>query len=188
MRWQKLFADLEAQFAEAASAAELAESASRARAEAGTVTLSERLAGAVGQAVRLRCRGAGSVAGVIEDVGPDWLLLSGAQGRELLVATDAVTLVSDLVRRTAVPEGERPRVRTDLRRALRGLVRDRSEVSLTLEDGGTISGTLDRVGADHVELAEHAAGEPRRAAAVRAVHTVPLRALAVVTRSVEPIG
>jgi hypothetical protein len=188
MRWQRLFADLEAQFAEAASAAELAESASRARAEAGAVTLPERLAGAVGQQVRLRCRGAGPVAGVLEDVGPDWLLLSAPQGRELLVAADAVTLVSDLVRLTAAPDGDRPRVRTDLRRALRALARDRSEVSLTLEDGGRISGTLDRVGADHVELAEHAAGEPRRAAAVRAVHTVPLRAVALVARSVGATG
>ncbi len=182
MRWQKLFADLEAQFAAAASAAELAESASRARAESGSVLLAERLAGAVGQPVRLRCRGAGQVAGVLVEVGPDWLLLSAEGGRELLVAARSVTLASGLVRRTHAAEDEPPRVRTDLRRALKALVRDRSEVSLVLEDGGRLTGTLDRVGADFVEIAEHPADVPRRASAVRAVHGVPLHALAVVAR------
>ena len=188
MRWQKLFADLEAQFAAAASAAELAESGSRARAEGGSVTLVERLAGAVGQPVHLRCRGAGRVSGVLTEVGPDWLLLSAEGGRELLVVTGAVTLASGLVRRTQPAGDERPRVRTDLRRALRGLVRDRSTVALSLVDGGRLTGTLDRVGADFVEIAEHEAGEPRRAAAVRAVHAVPLAALAVVARAGDRAG
>lgn len=187
MRWQKLFADLEAQFAAASSAAELAESGSRARAEVGSVPLAERLAGAIGQPVRLRCRGAGQVAGELAEVGPDWVLLSAEGGRELLVATRAVTVVSGLVRRTRTA-GERPCVRTDLRRALRGLVRDRSVVSLALEDGGRLSGTIDRVGADFVEIAEHAVDEPRRASAVRAVHAVPLPALAVVSRSADQAG
>lgn len=185
MRWQKLFADLEAQFAAAASAAELAESASRARAEGGSVLLTERLAGAIGQPVQLRCRGAGQVAGALTEVGPDWVLLSGEQGRELLVVTGAVTVASGLVRRTRAAEEDRPRIRTDLRRALRGLVRDRSTVALALVDGGRLTGTLDRVGADFVEIAEHEAGEPRRAAAVRAVHAVPLAALAVVSHVAE---
>jgi hypothetical protein len=47
-------------------------------------------------------------------------------------------------------------------------------------DGTTVDGTFDRVGADFVELAEHARGEPRRAAAVSRVRTVPLAAVAVV--------
>ena len=188
MRWQKLFADLEAQFSAAAAAAELAESASRARAEGGSVQLVERLAGAVGQPVQLRCRGAGQVAGVLAEVGPDWVLLSAGEGRELLVVTASITLASGLVRRTLAAAEERPRVRTDLRRALRGLVRDRSTVALSLADGGHLGGTLDRVGADFVEIAEHEVGEPRRAAAVRAVHAVPLGALAVVARVGDRAG
>lgn len=188
MRWQKLFADLEAQFAAAASAADLAESGSRARAEGGSVPLVERLAGAIGQPVRLRCRGAGQVAGLLTEVGPDWLLLSEERGGELLVVTSAVTVASGLVRRTQAAADERPRVRADLRRALRGLVRDRSTVVLALEDGGHLIGTIDRVGADFLEIAEHAIGSPRRASAVRAVHAVPLGALAVVSRSADQTG
>jgi hypothetical protein len=59
------------------------------------------------------------------------------------------------------------------------LARDRAGVSVVLRDASTLSGTLDRVGADHVDVAEHAPGEARRAAAVRQVRVVPLMALAL---------
>jgi hypothetical protein len=70
--------------------------------------------------------------------------------------------------------------RIDIRLALRGLVQDRAAVVVTLVDGSTASGTIDRVGADFVEIADHAPGEPRRRAAVRAIRTLPLGALALV--------
>jgi hypothetical protein len=183
MRWQQLFADLTAQFDEAEAAAELAEAASRTRAEVGTVPLLGRLHGSVGVEVRLRCRGAGQLAGSLADVGPDWLLLVDERGAESVVATSAVTSATGLARRTVLEEDDdRPRVRFDLRLVLRATARDRSAVNLTTDDGVVLTGTIDRVGVDFVELAEHPVGEPRRAAAVRAVHTVALAAVAVVTR------
>ena len=186
MRWQQLFADLTAQFDEAEAAAELAESASRARAELGAVSLAGRLAGAVGAEVRLRCRGVGQLAGVLVDVGPDWLLLVDERGAESVLATAAVTSLTGLGRRTSPAEEDGwPRVRFDLRLVLRATARDRSAVTVRTDDGVVITGTIDRVGADFVELAEHPAGEPRRAVAVRAVHAIALPAVAVVTRSPE---
>jgi hypothetical protein len=186
MRWQRLFADLQAEFAAAEAAAERAEDASRRRVETGAVRLVDRLAGALGRPLALRCRGAGDVAGVLADVGADWLLLTDDGGREVLVATSTVRTVAGLGRATAAPRDDDPvRVRLDLRRAMRGLARDRSVVQVVLDDGSAHVGTVDGVGADHVELAEHAADQPRRATAVRGVRAIALSGIAVV-RTLAP--
>jgi hypothetical protein len=186
MRWQQLFDDLEAQFAAEEVAAVWAESASRVRAEVGAIRLAERLAGAHGSSVGLGLGGAGHVAGVLAGTGPDWALLEDDQGREQLVALAAVRTVAGLGRRTAVPEpAGAVRARLDLRRALRGLARDRSAVQLVLDDGGTVTGTVDRVGADYVEVAVHPADAPRRREAVQEVRAVVISAVAVV-RTVAP--
>ena len=186
MRWQRLFADLQAEFDEAEAAAERAEGASRRRAETGAVRLVDRLAGALGRPLILRCHGAGDVAGVLVEVGPDWLLLTDDGRREVLVATSTVRTVGGLGRVTAPAEDPGPvPARLDLRRALRGLARDRSVVQVVLDDGAVYVGTVDGVGADHVELAEHAADQPRRTTAVRGVRAIALPAVAVV-RTLAP--
>jgi hypothetical protein len=193
MRWQALFDDLEAQL-EAAEAAELAgEVAERTRIEHGRVRLGDRLAAAAGSPVGLAVPGHGVVRGRLQDAGADWVLLDDgdagaggraagrAGGREVLVPQAALLSVSGLPRTAAAPDaaGAVGR-RLDLRWALRGLARSRAGVVVGLVDGSSLSGTLDRVGADHVDLAEHPAGEARRATAVRGVRLVPLAALAVV--------
>jgi hypothetical protein len=166
VRWQRLFADLQAELEAGEAAAERAEDASRARLETGAVRLVDRLGGAVGREVSLRCRGAGELRGVLTEVGAGWVLLTESGGREVLVAVPAVRTVAGLDRGTAVPaEGEVAR-RLDLRWALRGLARDRSPVQVLLDDGGALTGTIDRVGADFAELAVHASDELRRSTAV----------------------
>src|SRR4051794_3324808 len=189
MRWQRLFEDLQWQFEAEEAAGERAESASRTRAEVGAVHLAERLGGALGCSLTLGVRGAGQVAGVLVGQGPDWLLLEDGQGREQLVALAAGRTGAGLGRRTAVPEpAGRVRARLDLRRALRGLARDRSGVQIVLDDGGTLTGTLDRVGADYVELAVHPADEPRRNEAVQGVWAVVIDAVAVVRTQLPGLG
>ncbi|MGY2084969.1 hypothetical protein [Blastococcus sp. SYSU DS0539] len=181
MRWQQLFADLQAQFEAAEEAESRAEWASRARAEMGAVRLSDRLGGSIGAELVLTCRGAGRVSGVLTDLGVDWLLLAGGRGREDLVATGAVRAVAGLGRWTApAQEDGAVRARLDLRRALRGLARDRTAVQVLLDDGAVLTGTIDRVGADYVEIAEHHADQPRRPGVVRQVHAVVIDAVAVV--------
>ena len=181
MRWQQLFADLQAQFEHEEAAAERAESGSRARAEIGGLALVDRLRGGVGAPVTLDVRGADRLGGVVLDVGADWLLLADELGRDVLVATSAVRSVAGLGRLTAAPEPAGPvRARLDLRRALRGLARDRATVHVVLDDGGVLVGTVDRVGADYLELAEHALDAPRRSEAVQGVRAVVLSAITVV--------
>ena len=179
MRWQQLFSDLEAQL-EAAEAAELAgEVADRTRREAALVALSDRIAPAQGHPLSVHVRGAGQVQGRLLDSGRDWLLLD-EHGAEVLVPLAAVLGVTGAGARTAAGAGGVVAARLDLRWALRGLARSRTGVLLTLDDGAQVTGTLDRVGTDHVDLAEHGRGEARRAAAVRQVRLVPLAGLALV--------
>lgn len=186
MRWQQLFADLSAQFERAEDAEERAEAASRARTELGAVRLTDRLRAAVGSSLVLRCRGAGQVAGRLTDVGADWLLLEDERGGEVLVASAAVLAVTGLGRLTAPPEAMGVvRGRLDLRWAVRAVARDRSTVQIVLGDGARLVGTVDRVGADFCELAEHPEDQPRRAGAVRGVQAVALPAV-VLVRTVLP--
>jgi hypothetical protein len=181
MRWEQLFADLQAQFEAEAVAAEQAESGSRARSEIGALALGDRLRGALGLPLVLGCGGAGTVAGTLVEVGTDWLLVEDDSGRQGLVAAAEVRWVSGLGRRTAAPETAGPaRGRLDLRWALRGLARDRNAVQIVLNDGGVLTGTLDRVGADYVDLAEHPADLPRRSGAVQGVRAIVISAIAVV--------
>ncbi|WP_279581602.1 hypothetical protein [Fodinicola feengrottensis] len=182
-RWERLFADLEDQADALERAEEAAQVGDRVRAEVGDVRLYDRLRAAVGQQLALTVRGAGAVAGALLEVGPDWLLLGEPYEREVLVPFAAVTSVGGLGRHSAAPGSQgRVAARLTLRWALRRLARDRAAVCVFLADGCQLGGTVDRVGADFVELAEHPAGEPRRASAVRGVRAVPLHALALIRR------
>lgn len=180
MRWRRLFEDLEAQ-AEAAADAELgAEIAERSRREAALIHLRDRLAAAHGAAVTVHLPGAGQVQGLLADSGIDWLLLEERGAGEILVPLVALLGVAGAGAAVAVPDDSAVGRRLDLRWALRGLARSRTAVRLVLIDGSVVLGTIDRVGADHVDLAEHGRDELRRATAVRQVRLVPFTALVAV--------
>jgi len=181
VRWQRLFDDLEAQ-AEAYDAAEFeAEVSERIRYEVGQLRLIDRLRPVVGHQVEVSCRGAGRLSGRLDRVGADWLLLAEQADRHVMVAVAAVMAIGGLGAMSAVPGSEgKVGARLDFRRAARGVARDRSPVQMVLIDGSVVAGTLDRVGADFIEIAEHPPGEPRRAGTVHGVRTVPFTAVAVV--------
>ena len=183
MRWDGLFADLAAQL-DAAAAEELADEVSdRSRREVARLHLLDRSALAAGAQLSAGVAGAGTVAGRLQRSGPGWLLLAADTG-ELLVCTDALTWVAGLPALAADPETT-PAVarRLGLAYVLRGIAKDRSGVAIVLRDATVVTGTLDRVGADFVDLAEHAPGEPRRTGVVRGARTLPFAAIAVVRPS-----
>jgi len=182
-RWERLFADLEAA-AEADDRTELAaEVSERTRGEVGRLRFADRLRTAIGHQVGVVLPAEQSLTGVVREVGPDWFLLVEPPAREVLVSLAAVAAVRGLGAMSSHPGSEgRVAAKLDLRYAVRRLARDRAPLAATLQGGSVLVGTFDRVGADFVELAEHAPGERRRPHAVRRVSTVPLRAL-VVARS-----
>ena len=207
MRWEGLFADLEGQLA-AEERRELDdEVAERTRRERALVTLADRLAGAVGSTVRLGLGAGLHVQGDIADLGDGWVLLRDpATGREHLVPTAAVVTVSALGARVETARAAR---RFGLGYALRALSRDRATVAISLSGvgasagagvsagpgagpgsgvgfgwsaagGSVLVGTIDAVRADHLDLAEHPEGVPRRRGNVTAMTTVPFQALVLV--------
>lgn len=183
MRWDDLFADLDAQAAALETAERAAEVVERMRAEVGALTMIDRLRPAVGAALTVQLSGGRTVAGVLTRAGVDWLLVDVPPARECLVALAAVQTVAGLGRAASVPgSGGAVFARLTLRSALRGLARDRAGVRLYLRDGMVLDATIDRVGKDFLEVARHPAGEARRREQVRDVVLVNLDRVAAVDR------
>jgi hypothetical protein len=181
VRWDALFGDLEAQFEQEDVARLRSEVADRTRRELARLRLVDRLRAAIGCDLAWAVRGGVTMGGRLVDVGSDWVLVLEQPSREALLPLEAVLGVIGLGPRAADPESEGAVVkRLDLRHALRAVARDRATVSCVLVDGSTVTGTLDRVGADFVDLSEHAPDERRRAVTPRAVRSIPTAALAVV--------
>ena len=200
VRWERLFADLESRFDDLAAAQDRAEQADRDRVATGAVTTLQRLRGAMGQSLRVRLATGATIAGVLRRVGPDFVLVDDDLAGEFVIPLRYVVAAEGLTTATG-PDVAGVTARLDLRWMLRGIARDRSSVAVTTSgttathgrDGALaepatseISGTIDRVGADFVEIAVHAPWEPRRAVGVRSVVLVPLRAV-VLVRAV-PMG
>lgn len=180
VRWDALFSDLEAQLAAAGAPVDDPE---RVRAELARAELSDRLRGQTGAPLRLHLRDGHVVAGSLLEATPAWVLLE-APPRQVLVPLPALAWVAGLSPALAPPAGLVER-RLGLGSALRALARDRAAVQLRLT-AAVLDGTIDRVGADHLDLAEHAVGEARRAGSVRAVLTVPFASLLAVAS--RPVG
>lgn len=172
-RWEQLFADLEAQLAAGRADEARWDVAELTRAERARVNLADRLRGAVGTRVRVAVAPEDPLAGVVAEAAAQWLLLDLGAGRRAVVPTRAIRTVEGLGPRVAPPAG-RLESALGLGHVLRALARDRVVASVRT-DVGAVSGRLDRVGADHVDVTPDAPGG-------RAV-SVPFHALlAVVSR------
>lgn len=164
MRWQRLFDDLAAQLDEQTAAQRVGEVAERTRVEVGQIELADRLRQAtgarislvVGAEIALRCQ--------LQRVGIDWLSVVDDLGVERLVMLRAVVAVGQLGTAVAAPRtraAAQIAERLDARHALRAIARDRSGVRILNGPGVHSCGTIDRVGADFIDLAIHPLGESR---------------------------
>lgn len=175
MRWDELFEDLDGQVESAANLQLSSEVADRTRREAAQLRLVDRLLGALSQPVRLQVCGVGEITGHLQQVSVDSLVLGSDGERQALVPLDAILSLAGLTRWSSVPHTQgQVFERLRLTSAIRRLARDRADVRVVLRDGASATGTIDRVGEDFFELAEHAAGEARRRDQVSGVRLVPV--------------
>lgn len=171
MRWAALFDDLEGE-ADRERRADLAACAAELlRAERAAVTLAERLDAHRGRQVVVRVAGGMVVRGALLDAGPHWVLVDEG-GTQALVPAGAIVAVCGLGR-PAGPAAGQVALRLDLRHALRALARDRAFVRV-FADEVELRGTIDRVGADHLDLAAHDTDRWRRPDDVDRVWSVPI--------------
>jgi hypothetical protein len=179
VRWDRLFDDLEAQLGHEQARERDAEVADRTRRERAQLDLQARLLANLDAAqvgLRLPTR---TLSGRLTDVGPDWLLVEDA-GRQVIVAMAAVRAVRGLQPGARIPSVVAKSFR--LGAALRAVSRDRATVELVDVDGTAFTGTIDVVGADHVEVALHPTDASRRQANLVGRHVIPFWALGTVSR------
>jgi hypothetical protein len=181
MRWGALFDDFESQVAAAERAALEAHASELVRAEQSLLALSDRLRGHRG-AVEVVLQGGFRVRGQIAEVAEEWCTLE-APPKSILIPLRALVSVSGLSREARV-EGSRVRRTLSLGSALRALARDRARVACHIAPGHAepvaVSGMIDVVGRDYVELTLHSTHE-RAAQMVRQTSVIPMANIVAIT-------
>ena len=177
MRWDRLFEDLEGQLRDEELAQRDADVVDRIRAERSRIGLGDRLRRHRGPIHLVLARGR-LIVGDLLDAGAGWVLVQdGARGRAL-VPTDGIVEIEGLGWAGSDRQGVCASL--GLGHPLRAFARDRAVVEIEDVIGRSLVGTIDAVGADHLDLAEHPEGVPRRRGNVTAMTTVPFHALLLV--------
>ncbi|WP_395639275.1 hypothetical protein [Pseudolysinimonas sp.] len=193
MRWQNLFDDLESQLESELGAEEVDLLAEEERLRLGRLTLRDRVravhADAPASPLVLTLRGPERVSITVAAIGRDWIAgeLDAGALRSAIVPLAAVSTLDPVGGQLAAslrldPAPEPPTAlsaRLGLAFVLRDLCRRRAPVEIGV-GGERWHGTIDRVGRDHLDLAEHAPGEPRRTASVSRIRIVAFAALDLV--------
>ena len=196
MRWDNLFDDLESQLEQELGAEEGDLLAEEERLRLGRLTLRDRVIAmarpseGASEQVKLALRDGSVVTVSVGSVGRDWIVgeLIGARRGSCVVPLTAVAGVlptpAQLARSVAAEPVVEPAVslsaRLGLAFVLRDLCRRRAAVELSTASEERLHGTIDRVGRDHLDLAEHEAGVPRRAAAIGRIRILPFAELVLV--------
>lgn len=189
MRWDRFFEDIEDQLESEWEAERAALESEAERLRLSKLTLHERVAAMVGAdaSATLELIDGTALDAPVTALGADWLLVSPWQTRAgaALVPLTSVTAVrmphAELLR-TARPAGATAKAPVSRRAtfgfAVRDLVRRRAGVSIHATSARVFSGTIDRAGADHLDLALHDPGAPRRRAEVSAYRIIPFASVA----------
>ena len=187
MRFELLFDDLAAQLDARLAADGAHEHAEEERLRAARTTLRERLESLVDDApIRVRLAD-GSVIDVVPSaVGCDWVAGGLASGAEAIVPLASIASVAlDTAQlRTSRERMPRPRpggalaTKLGIGVLLRDLARRRVPLDVvSLSESAPLHGTVDRVGADHLDLAVHERGTARREGSVLEHRLIALAAV-----------
>ncbi|WP_214465808.1 hypothetical protein [Microbacterium flavescens] len=190
MRWDRFFDDLEDQLASEWEAERAALDTEAERLRLSRVALHERLGELTGRdaaaaVVVIELSDGTAQRATVTGVGADWVALRPVEGRGGAVVAPFAAIVGigmphhDLLR-SARPAAPRSALaeRMTFGFVLRDLVRRRAGVVVHLSSGRALTGTIDRAGADHFDLALHEPGTPRRADAIAGHRIVPFAAVA----------
>lgn len=158
MRFERIFEDLEGQFAHHREEEIRAVSEELTRAERARLTLADRLRGAQQRRLTLHLATAVRVAGIVQEVGPDWVVLSDGAGTARAVVPLAAVGVIDGLSPRARPAEESLLSPLGLGAVLREIARDRSVVRCETT-AGTLVGRIAAVGADSLDLRPVPTGE-----------------------------
>lgn len=189
MRWERFFEDLEDQLDSEWEAERAALDTEAERLRLSRVPLRERLV-ALGRGTRpvsVQLSDGDTIVGRIVRVGADWFgVATDGEGDGVAVvplsAVVGIGAPADAVLASVRDADGGPALaqRMTLGFVLRDLVRRRVPVTVQLVGGRMLSGTVDRAGADHLDLALHEPGAPRRAENVTGYRLVPFAAVAAV--------
>ncbi|HVD13947.1 MAG TPA: hypothetical protein VNK73_05820 [Actinomycetota bacterium] len=177
---RRVFEELEAEFEAGLRREAEQETVAAIRAQVGATNLWEQLARHVGTEAVARA-GAHVVRGTVAASYPDFFVLQDPEGGQHLVRVQASSLALSPGHEPLQPAPSSAAGRFHLALALRELARRREPVRLELVDGNTVHGTIEAVGSDYLELAEHEVGEARREAVVRARRFAAFAAIAFVS-------
>ena len=194
MRWDDLFDDLEGQLEHELGAEEVDLRAEEERLRLGRLALRDRLLAMVrpghSDELRVALRDGTVVSLSVGSLGRDWMVgeLRGPRRGSCLLPLAAIAsvlptpdqLARSLAADPASDSGAALSGRLGLSFVLRDLCRRRAPLEIGTTSNERLYGTLDRVGRDHVDLAEHEPGVPRRTASVARIRIVPLAELLVV--------
>ncbi|SCY40179.1 hypothetical protein SAMN05216488_1666 [Microbacterium sp. LKL04] len=186
MRWDRFFEDLEDQLDSEWEAERAALDSEAERLRLARLSLFERvnaLTDAGAGDLLVDVKGGASMTGRPIAAGPDWLALDDRAPRGVLVVPFGAVVSlgashADVLRSARGGTPSRLRERMTLGFVLRDLARRRVPVTLLTTDGREYSGTIDRAASDHLDLALHDRGAPRRADLVAGHRLVPFGALA----------
>lgn len=188
VRWDELFADLEGRLEHELDVERQELAAEEERLRLGRIGLRDRIMAMAraGAAVGLMLADGETLALRVESSGRDWIageVTVGAARHAVVVPVAAIVGVTP--ERDQLELGLRPppsealpdlSSRLGLAFVLRDLCRRRAGIELRTCIG-TVTGTIDRVARDHLDLAEHEPGEPRRDRVVRRIRLVPFDAI-----------